>query len=154
MDYLWNEVRVKGGAYGCYSVVNVMNGSFKLVSYRDPNLTRTLECYTKIIDFIKNLDLEPAELEKLIIGTIQRLDPVLTPIMKGGRVLADYLFGDNDEQRQKHRQEVLTTRARDFETLLPIFEEVVNKGKVCVLGSESALKENKEVFEEVVQVFK
>ncbi len=151
--YLWDKVRVHGGAYGSSNSFNFLTGDYGLVSYRDPNLSETLGVYDEIADFLAQLDIPPEELKKIIIGCVGKMDPPLTPDRKGSSSMIDYLTGRTHEMKLQFRRELLSTQLEDLKKYSELFEKIRDEGKVCVLGNESKLKKEKAVFSELVQVF-
>ena len=143
--WLWEKVRVQGGAYGGFSVFDTNSGTFTFLSYRDPNLLGTLQTYDKTVDFLNNLDLSPDELKKTIIGTIGEMDTYLLPDAKGWTSMVRYLTHYTDEERQRIRNEVLSTDVEDFKGFVRVLAEFNKAGEVVVLGSAEAIeKANKE----------
>jgi presequence protease len=151
--FLWEKVRMQGGAYGSSSSFDLFTGDFGLVSYRDPNLTETLDIYDQIADYIANLDLPDEEMKKLIIGCIGRLDPPLTPDRKGSSSMIDHLTGRTHAMRQKFREELLATRLEDLKAHAALFQKIKDSGRVCVLGNEEKIKKAKPHFKELVNLF-
>ena len=153
LDYLWNRVRVQGGAYGGFANL-ARSGNIVFVSYRDPNLQETLSAYDGISDYIGRFEASERGMTKYIIGTISELDSPLTPSMKGERATSNYIRGISEEQRQKEREEVLTTRPEDIKSFKDLLSDVTKENYYCVLGNEAKLKDNKDVFANLVNVFK
>ncbi|MZG52438.1 MAG: peptidase M16 [Nitrospinae bacterium] len=151
--YLWDKVRVHGGAYGSSNSFDFFSGDYGLVSYRDPNLSETLGIYDEIADFLSQLDIPSEELKKIIIGCVGKMDPPLTPDRKGSASMIDYLTGRTYEMKLKFRRELLATRLEDLKKYSELFLKIREQGKVCVLGNENKLKKEKTVFSELVQVF-
>ena len=153
LDYLWNRVRVQGGAYGGFANI-ARSGNIVFVSYRDPNVKETLTAYDGICDYIQNFEASDREMTKYIIGTISELDSPLTPSMKGERATAYYIRGITEEQRQKEREEVLSTNADDIKSFKILLSDIIKEDCFCVLGNETKLKDNKDIFTNLVNVFK
>ncbi|MBI5426728.1 MAG: insulinase family protein [Nitrospinae bacterium] len=151
--YLWDRVRVQGGAYGCSSSFDKHTGDFVLVSYRDPNLEETLTIYDEIADFLENLDLSRDELTKFIIGCVGHLDPPLTPDRKGMISMVERLTGLTTEIKQRRRDEMLATTLQDLKNYAPLFKTIKQSGTVCVLGNEDKIKKSKRLFQQVIKVF-
>lgn len=152
--YLWDRIRVQGGAYGSMFHFDLYTGDLGLVSYRDPNLTETLEVYDAIADFLANLDLPGEELEKIIIGCIGRLDPPLTPDRKGSISRAEYLTGLTREFKERRLEEVMSTTLDDVRGYADLFYKIKEKGAVCVLGNSGKIKKASNRFDHLVEVFK
>ena len=151
--FLWEKVRMQGGAYGSSNSFDFYTGDFGLVSYRDPNLTETLEIYDQIADYLSNLDLPEEEMKKLIIGCMGRLDPPLSPDRKGSSSMVDHLTGRTHALRQKFREELLATRLEDIKAYSDLFQKIKETGRVCVLGNEEKVKKAKPLFKELVNLF-
>jgi len=151
--FLWDKVRVHGGAYGSGNSFNLFTGDYSLVSYRDPNLTETLGVYDEIADFLNHLDLSSEELTKMIIGCVGKMDPPLTPDRKGSASMIDHLTGRTHELKQQYREELLSTSLEDLKGYAPLFEKIRDAGNVCALGNEDKLKKSKSVFGQLVKVF-
>jgi len=145
--WLWEKVRVQGGAYGGFCLFRKQSGVFSYLSYRDPNLTGTLENYDGTADFLRNLDLHNDELTKSIIGAIGTLDGYQLPDAKGFTSMQRYLLGVTDEERQKYRDEVLTASTSDFRAFAEVLEKVNQAGQVVVLGSAEAIASANEKHE-------
>jgi hypothetical protein len=139
--WLWDKVRVQGGAYGAFCHFDRLTGILTFVSYRDPNLLSTLETYDASARFLKEIRLSEDELHKNIIGTIGDMDQYQLPDAKGYTSMVRYLAGETVEERQLIREEAMATRLSDFRVFGEVLGPALNKGSVKVLGSESALKE-------------
>lgn len=152
-DYLHNRIRARGGAYGA-GISFDSAGHVITYSYRDPNLKETIEAYDNMADYIKNLSLDDSDLTTFIIGTISRLDPALTPHMKGQIATVRYISNISQGEVQKTRDEVLNTKLEDIRALSPILEDTMKQDYLCVLGNEHKIRENKEVFNNIVKLKK
>jgi hypothetical protein len=133
--WLWEKVRVQGGAYGGFPVFSRHSGTLGYVSYRDPNLTGTLDIYDGTGQFLRGLQLSESELTRAIIGTIGEMDTYLLPDAKGYTALNRYLIGETDADRQLLRDQVLATTAADFTNFADVVDLVRTHGHVTVLGS-------------------
>jgi Zn-dependent M16 (insulinase) family peptidase len=138
-SYLWDKVRVQGGAYGSGTGFNEVTGSFVFTSYRDPNLLQTLDTYDAASSFLTRT-FEDAELTRSIIGVIGRMDGYQLPDAKGFSSLIQTLIGETPEHRQLRRDEVLGASFADFRALAEVLAEVAKVGRVAVVGSETAIK--------------
>jgi hypothetical protein len=152
LGYLLNRVRVMGGAYGSFVILR-KDGNIVFESYRDPNLTETLKVYDEAEDYIRKFNADKKEMTKYIIGTIQGLDLPLTPSMKGERSTEHYIRSITHDDLQKERTEVLNTKPEDIKKYADLIAELMKKNYFCVLGNESKIKENKEIFGKLVNVF-
>ena len=147
-DYLWINVRVKGGAYGCMNTF-LRSGESYFVSYRDPNLSDTLDVYDKIPEYIKSFSPDERDMTKYIIGTFSALDTPMNPEAKGSRSLSAYLEGITYEQIQKERNDILNAQPEDIRRLADLVEAVLKKDSICVIGNENMIKESAGLFENV-----
>ena len=147
-DYLWINVRVKGGAYGCMNTF-LRSGESYFVSYRDPNLSDTRDVYDRIPEYIKSFSPDERDMTKYIIGTFSALDTPMNPEAKGSRSLSAYLEGITYEQIQKERNEILNAQPEDIRRLADLVEAVLKKDSICVIGNENMIKESAGLFENV-----
>jgi Zn-dependent M16 (insulinase) family peptidase len=147
-DYLWINVRVKGGAYGCMNTF-LRSGESYFVSYRDPNLSDTLDVYDRIPEYIKSFSPDERDMTKYIIGTFSALDTPMNLEAKGSRSMSAYLEGITYEQIQKERNEILNAQPEDIRRLADLVEAVLKKDSICVIGNENMIKESAGLFENV-----
>lgn len=138
--WLWEKIRVQGGAYGGFCVFDRHSGVFSYLSYRDPNLLKSVESYDGTAQFLRQLDLSREELTKSIIGTIGDMDAYQLPDAKGYTSMLRYLIGETDEIRQQRREEVLSTTQADFHALGEALERLNEAGLVVVVGSQEAIR--------------
>jgi Zn-dependent M16 (insulinase) family peptidase len=151
-EYLWNQVRVQGGAYGSFASFQ-RNGNMFFTSYRDPNLKHTLEVYDRAGEFFNNFNADDRQMVKYIIGTISDLDFPLSPSMKGERAVENYIRHVSYEDLQKERQEILNTRVENIKGFSELISTSMNKDNICVLGNEQKIKENKDLFKNLINLF-
>ena len=144
-DYLWINIRVKGGAYGCMSGFKYSGESF-FVSYRDPHLKRTFDVFAGIPDYVRGFQADEREMTKYIIGTISGKDVPKTPQMKGSISKAAWFCGLTEEMVQKERDEILNAQAEDIQALAPLIEAILSDEEICVVGSEPEVQKEKELF--------
>ncbi|MEM7114776.1 MAG: peptidase M16, partial [Chloroflexota bacterium] len=137
--WLWEKIRVQGGAYGGMISFNQHSGVLSMLSYRDPNLLGTIENYDGTSQFLRNLDLSERDLTRSIIGAISGIDGYQLPDAKGRTSMYRYLLGTTPEYRQQYRDEVLGTTAADFKAFAEMMAEVRDNGTVVVLGSPEAI---------------
>jgi len=138
--WLWERIRVQGGAYGAFCVFDYRSGIWSYVSYRDPNLLRTIEVYDRTPDFLRTVNLSRDDLTRNIIGTIGSMDAYMLPDAKGFTSMARHLLGDTDAERQRRRDEILSTSVDDFRRFADALEAVRTEGRVVVLGSPEAIR--------------
>jgi len=141
-SYLWDKVRVVGGAYGCANTFDPTTGVFKYTSYRDPNLMQTLKTYDETPSFLSHAakEMSPATLSNAIIGMIGDLDAPQQPDGKGFGSMSRYLTGLSDDMRQERRDQVLATTAKDFAEFGERLKAVSKSGSVAVIGSAASLE--------------
>ena len=144
-DYLWVNIRVTGGAYGCMCGFS-RNGYGYLVSYRDPHLTATLDVYKNAADYVRTFDVSDRDMTKYIIGTISSMDQPLEPSALGDRSFMGYLTGTTPEMLQKEREQVLNTTQDGIRALAPYMEALMEAGTVCAIGNDKRIQEA-EIFE-------
>ena len=151
-DYLWMQVRVLGGAYGCMSNFT-RNGNVYFVSYRDPNLEKTMDVYMNIPNYIDSFNPSTDDLTKYIIGAIGMLDTPLSPKDKGARSFLAYLQNVTYEDLKQERHEVLNVTLDDIKALKPLIEKALNDNALCVIGNENKI-EDSNIFKEKKNLFK
>ncbi len=137
--WLWERVRVHGGAYGAFASYDWRSGAFSFLSYRDPNLQPTLDNYDQSARFLRELDLSQDELVKAIVGAIGMIDAYQLPDAKGFTSMLRFLMGESDEVRQQRRDEILSTTQADFRAFADVLEQVNAHGSVVVLGAPDAI---------------
>jgi len=147
-DYLWNNVRVKGGAYGCGSSF-LRTGDTYFASYRDPNLGKTNEVYEKMPEYIRNFRADEREMTKYIIGTLGNMDTPLYPEGKGQRAMTAYLKKLTLEELQEERDEILGATDEDIRKLAEPIQAVLSDACICVIGNENNIQKEKELFKKI-----
>ena len=151
-DYLWNNVRVKGGAYGCMSGFGKTGDSY-FASYRDPNLENTNEIFERTTEYLENFQADERDMTKYIIGTISDMDTPLNPYAKGNRSLTAYLTNLTFEDVQRERDQVLNAKDEDIRALKAYVQAVLRPDNLCVIGGEEKIEEQKQLFKEVKNLF-
>ena len=151
-DYLWNQVRVKGGAYGCMSAFS-KEGTSYFVSYRDPNLKQTVEIYEKAPEYLRGFAADEETMTKYIIGTIAEKDMPLSPSAVGARSFGAYMSGYTLEDEQKERDEILSCSVEDIHRMADYVQAMLEEEAFCVVGNEDKIKECGEMFEEILPLF-
>lgn len=145
-EYLWQEIRVKGGAYGCMCAFGKSGDSY-FVSYRDPNLKSTVEAYEKAAGFVEAFDGDERTMTQYIIGAISELDTPLNPAARGLRAMSSYLTNQTYEDYQRERDELLGTEAETIRSLAAVIRAFMEDDCLCVVGNDTRLKEDKELFD-------
>ncbi len=148
-EYLYNKLRVLGGAYGCGFNFSDLRGIGSFYSYRDPHVKETLDVYRAAADYVENFDVDEREMTKYVIGTMGKIDQPLSPADKGSRSLGAYLSEMDPAQRQEIRNYILDATCEDIRKAAASIREIVNTGAVCAVGCESAINSNKDMFKEV-----
>ena len=144
-EYLWQEIRVKGGAYGCMCAFGKSGDSY-FVSYRDPNLKSTVEAYEKAAGFVEAFDGDERTMTQYIIGAVSELDTPLNPAAKGLRAMSSYLTNQTYEDYQRERDELLGADAETIRSLAAVIRAFMEDDCLCVVGNDTRLKEDKELF--------
>ena len=140
MARLWDQVRVQGGAYGAFCTIDRITGAVAQVSYRDPNVDRTLAAYAGSAGYLQKLTLSQRDLELAIVGAIGDMDAYQLPDARGWTALSRYLAGDDDEARQRRREEVLSTTVQDFHAFGDALAAAMATSTVCALGGNGVTK--------------
>lgn len=151
-EYLWNNVRVKGGAYGCTSGFN-RSGDCYFTSYRDPNLEATNKVFESIPEYVRNFEADERDMTKFIIGTISSMDVPFTPRTSGSRSMGAYISGLKDEDLMAERRQVLNTTVEDIRKHGDLIEAVLAQNNICVVGNEDNIEKDKELFEQISELF-
>ena len=147
-EYLWQNIRVRGGAYGCMSNFNRIGEGF-FVSYRDPNLKRTMEIYEGVAEYLRNFTVSDYDMNKYIIGTMSNLDQPMTPAAKGDRSMNLYMNHVSAKMIREERNQVLDATQEDIRELAQVVEAMMKAEQICVIGSEDKIEENSDMFENV-----
>ncbi len=147
-DYLWNNIRVKGGAYGCMCGFS-MNGTGYFTSYRDPNLRETDVIYKGLYDYVKAFEVDDRDMTKYVIGAISSLDVPLNPSAKGSRSYGAYLCGVTEADLQNERDQILKAQVSSIKDTADIVKAIIDADHLCVVGSENKIENNKDMFQTV-----
>ena len=139
--YLWERVRVRGGAYGSFCSYDRWSGVLTMLSYRDPNITKTLDAFAEAGDFLAKLDIGAEELERAVIGTVGDIDSYMLPDAQGHASIARHWAGDSDQARQEVRRQVMTTTLGDLRAAGEVMRRAMQDAPVVVLGSQEQLEE-------------
>ncbi len=152
-DYLWNNVRVKGGAYGVFSSFRRDGGAY-IVSYRDPNIRKTIDVYDNIPNYLANFEADEKEMTKYIIGTIRNQDQPLTNSTKGYIATSYYLSGLTYEKLQEEREDILNSDKYTIRSFAMLVSDLLKQECICVLGNENKIKEQKCMFNKLIKISK
>lgn len=151
-EYLWTNIRVKGGAYGCMCDF-ARNGSCYFVSYRDPNLEQTIDVYEKAADFIEKYEADDRTMTQYIIGAFSSLDVPLTASAKGRRSKGAYMRGLTYDMLQKERDEVLNATPEDIRSLAAYIKAFMEEDYLCVVGNEQKIRSDADKFMKLENLF-
>ena len=151
-DYLWQNIRVKGGAYGCMCNFNRIGEGY-LISYRDPNLEKTIDVYEKVTEYLRNFEADDRDMNKYIIGTISNIDRPMNPSAKGTRSVNLYMNHVTEEMIRKEREEILNAGQEEIRALADVVAAMLAADQLCVIGSEEKIEEQKALFGEVRTLF-
>lgn len=144
-EYLWMQVRVRGGAYGCMCQFGKTGESY-FVSYRDPNLEKTIEVYEKAADFVAGFEADERTMTQYIIGAVSALDMPLTPAARGTYSLAGYMTELSFDRVQRERDELLAADAETIRELAAHIRAFMEDECLCVVGNEEKIQSQKERF--------
>lgn len=151
-EYLWVNVRVKGGAYGCMCSFGKA-GDCYFTSYRDPNLGKTVDVYERASEFVRNFSADDRTMTQYIIGAISELDMPLTPAARGLRSLSAYMMGVTDELLQRERDEVLGATCEDIQALAEYIEAFLDEDCLCVVGNAQKVRSEEKIFLKIENLF-
>lgn len=152
-DYLWNKIRVQGGAYGALAQFR-RNGNMILGSYRDPNLAETVAVFDATGDYLADFVVDEREMTKYIIGTMSGLETPLTPTMKGDAAAECYLRGITYDDLQRERTAILNTTQEDIHQAGELIRKAMAENCLCVVGSEEKIRENEAMFGSIASLMK
>ena len=150
-DWLQNQVRVIGGAYGGFSGFS-SSGTAYFASYRDPNLKETLETYSKTPEFLNNFEADAKTMTRFIIGTVSDLDQPRTASQKGNLAVQYYFEKTTPEELKAERAAVLATTAEDIKASSKLVQDILDQDAICVYGNEKKVRENAALFGTVINL--
>jgi len=151
-DYLWNTVRQVGGAYGCFVQFNPITGNFGLVSYRDPQITKTYEAYDAVAVSVQDLELSRPALDQLIIGTYGSLNPLQGPASRGLTARNEYLSGITPEYKQQRIGEVVDTTVDTMRGFSPLFQNLQENSFRATIGNCDKIRKHADQFDDIVEL--
>jgi len=148
LDYLWNTVRVQGGAYGGMSVITD-KGDIAGLSYRDPNIVETLERYDGQVEYLENFNLSEAEFEKNLIGTFSTIDRPLSAAQKGAVAFTRYFTHLTQEKVQQFRDEILAATPEKVRAYAPTMKAIMDQNAFVVIGNDTKIENHKDIFKNI-----
>ena len=151
-EYMWFNIRMQGGAYGCMCSGSV-SSDLMFVTYRDPNIARSNDVFEGIPEYLENFDVSPREMTKFVIGTMSTVDSPLTPCAKGARDMAAYFAGTKYEDVQRAREQIIDCTAKDIRSFAPMIRAILDEGNIACVGSEKKIEEDKDLFDNVRSLF-
>ncbi len=150
--YLWENVRVKGGAYGAMCAFT-RSGMSYMTSYRDPNLMETYEIYKNAYQYVENFDADVRDMTKYLIGAIAKTDAPMTPSAEGSFSFMCYIAKITDDMLQQERDQILATNPEKIRELAPIIKAITDSGIICAIGGEDKIEAEKDCFKEIRSIF-
>jgi presequence protease len=150
-DWLQNQIRVQGGAYGGFSGITP-GGHFYLASYRDPNLKETLEAFDATPGYVTNLQLTEQEMTRYVIGAIASLDQPKTPSQKGSAAMHWYFEQTTGEMLNGERTVILQTTAEDIRKMATMISDILKQNNYCVYGNETKINANATLFTDLIRI--
>ncbi len=151
-DYLYPEIRMKGGAYGYTAIVSQNSGNVSLSTYRDPCLRESVDVFKSSGEFIRNLDMTDSELLGHIIGTFGRIDRPMSPYLKAARSLSSYMTGRTYDDMLRDRNDMLTVTVDDIKSFADPLEKIIGNSSICVIGNEAKIRECSDLFDNTVKL--
>ena len=153
LDYLWNEIRVKGGAYGCGQRTSLSNNII-FHSYRDPNPDNSLQVFTNTVNYLKKFVDNNENIENYIVGTTGEFDPLFSTKQAIKASDAEYLINYSYELKQSIYNQILNTTIKDIEKAITYFEKVNEADNVCVVGNKQAIEQCKDKLDTIFDLIK
>ncbi len=151
-SYLYEKIRLEGGAYGAMCGFGNMDGNCFLASYRDPQFAKTIEVYEALPGFVESFDADEEELTGYIIGTIGNTETPLTAPMRGARAFLAYMTGMDEKRLLKTRDEIISTKVSDIRALAKLTDILAHGRNLCVAGSSKAIDENRDIFDDIITI--
>ena len=151
-EYLWNQIRVKGGAYGCMCAFGKTGDSY-FVSYRDPNLERTIDVYEKAADAVAEFTADERTMTQYVIGAVSEMDTPMTPSALGVFSLGGFMTGRKEADMQLERSQVLECTQEDIRALADHIRAFMSDEAVCVVGNAEKITGAQQIFDQTVQLF-
>lgn len=152
-DYLHNNIRAKGGAYGAGAKLS-LSSDFVTYSYRDPQLKNTVDIYNNIYEFVENLNLSKDDLKNYIIGSINSFDPLISPQAASELNLLRYMSNITEEMMEEFKTQALNTTLDKLKSMSSALKKAMEQNFICVIGGEEKIKESSELFKEITSLKK
>jgi len=149
LEYLWNRVRVQGGAYGC-GCQFLKNGSLYFYSYRDPNIEKTFSAYDETESFLNNFRTDEREMTKYVLGTVNALDRPRSNAEKSDLAVARHLCQITPQGIQKERDEILSTTVDELKEFIPLLQKAMAENILCTVGNITLIEEQKSLYQSIV----
>lgn len=151
-DYLFDKIRLKGGAYGAWVYFNSRSGFMTITSYRDPNVKKTYEAYYEIADHIENFSINEKSFTNIKIGAYAAFDPLLSPYSKGKKAKEDHFKGVTEESVEKTVSELLETTQQDIRETAPYLRKYLDNAYISAIGNSQKLNRDKDLFGELIEI--
>lgn len=150
-EFLWNAIRVQGGAYGA-GFIKRQNGTVGFYTYRDPNASRSVDVFGKTPEFLKRFAEDNDNIDGFIIGAIGDSEPLVTPKVESALTLASYLRGETYEKRVQRRHELLNTSREDLLNIADMLKRVIEDAGVCIIGGKAQLDGAKDKIDSIIEI--
>ena len=151
-EYLWSQIREKGGAYGCMCAFG-KNGDCYFVSYRDPNLEKTIDVYKNAAEAVANFNADERTMTQYVIGAVSEMDSPMTPSALGVFSLGGYMTHRSEEDKQKERDQILNCTPEDIQALAGHIKAFMSEDALCVVGNAEKILSAKALFDRTEQLF-
>jgi Zn-dependent M16 (insulinase) family peptidase len=151
-DYLWNNVRQLGGAYGCFIQFSNITGNLAFVSYRDPQVKKTYDAYNKIPEVVENLELSDKVLKQLVIGTYGNFDPLQSPSAKAAAARNEYLTGLTPQHKQQRLAEITSTGVAELRSYAEPFAKMTDNAYRSIIGNRAKIEADQDLFDQVTEL--
>lgn len=150
-EFLWNAIRVQGGAYGA-GFIKRQNGMVGFYTYRDPNANRSVDIFKQTPEFLREFASEADNIDNFIIGAIGDSETLLTPKVVGALAIAARLRGETYEDKVRQRREILNTSGDDLLKVADILEQIVNVSGSCIIGGKAQLNAAKDKIDSIIEI--
>ena len=151
-DYLWNSVRQMGGAYGCFIQFSPVTGNIGIISYRDPQVRKTYDAYSRIPEIIGGIDISSESLEQLIIGTYGNFDPHQSPAARGATARNEFLSNITTEMKQQRVREITATSVADLRSYKESFTRMLDNSHRAIIGNRAKIEHDKDLFDSISEL--